>query len=139
MIGIGTLCRHAQNPQCDRRPRSFHGRALQCSHVHSAVKLYIPRITLSLSILSLHPLLIVAFNVSLSAIPSYGDGDFSFSKFPQTIMLIMAAVMPFQYSFNPEISFFELCGSAQLIVFIFSESVKAETSSLSSVLFNLFY
>lgn len=49
-------------------------------------------------------------------------------------MLIMAAVVPFQYSFNPEISFFELRGSAQLIVFIFSVSLKAVLESIRKLL-----
>lgn len=45
LVRIGTLCRWAQNQQCDGRLGSFHGRALQCSPVHSPVKLHSPLIT----------------------------------------------------------------------------------------------
>ncbi len=88
LVRTETLCRWAQNPQSDGRLRSFHGRALQCSHVHSPVKLHSPLITLplptalSLPSLLLHsPLLMLAFPTSLSVTTSHSDGGSSFSTF----------------------------------------------------------
>lgn len=59
LVRIGTLCRRAQNDQSDGRLGSFHRRALQCSHVHSPVKLHSPLITLPPSLaLSSFPFLL---------------------------------------------------------------------------------
>lgn len=96
LVRMGTLCRWAQNHQSDGRLRSFRGRALQCSDVHSPVKLHSPLITLplptALSILSflfIVPLLMLTFTVSIFVILFHFDDSFWFLKILQMLLLVI--------------------------------------------------